>query len=66
MSNHYKSKKLWNKYLTRKDFRHENSYYNRNLKSFRKVGNGIVRRFKGKISDGGEYKKLYDLQWIAY
>lgn len=37
------------------------SFYNG--KEARTNGNRAVRRFKGYISDGCAYKKIYDVQW---
>lgn len=68
VSNYNKGKNIgWfrPKYITRKDRRYVNHWY-RNKKSYRKVSNGILRRYKGDTQDGGWYKKLCDLWWIVY
>lgn len=56
----------YGKYLTRKDFHHEyksGRWYP--IKSYRAIGNNKVRLYKGEITNGGVYKKIYDVQWIA-
>ena len=67
--NYQESIKVWNSYLTRKDWRHYNRIFlggNGKLKSWRKEANGYVRRYKGEITDGGMYKKIFDVQWNVW
>jgi len=70
-------KKGWKRYFTRKDYHHryrclcficKGEYYPTysNAKSVRKVANRKVRRYKGEISDGCNYKKIYDVQWELF
>ncbi len=64
---HNKSKMKWRKYLCRKDFvRREFSIQKGLKKKCRKIGNQDVRLFKGDISDGGNYKKISDVQYAIF
>ena len=62
---HYgKSNKVWRKYLTRKDWVHREYSIQKGMKKKkRKIGNQKVRLFKGIISNGACYKKVFDVQW---
>jgi len=61
-------------YLTRKDRYHESastsdhyihwSYYRK--KPWRKIANRLIRRNKIKLSDGGNYKKAFDITWSIW
>jgi len=58
-----------NNYLTRKDRYHKShsemwAWYNK--KPYRKIANRLVRRYKGELSDGGSYKRVFDVQWSVW
>lgn len=38
----------------------------KNTKPYQKYSNKIIRQYKGEISNGGSYKKFYDLWWTMY
>lgn len=69
MPNYNKGKKMFRRYLCRKDWHHKAeghmwSYYNK--KSFRDYANKKVRLYKGSLSNGGFYKKVFDLEWAIW
>lgn len=71
-----KEKKLYGKYYPRKDKRVDTLgiryktwfHYNSKslLKPVRKEANRSLRRYKGDVSNGGWYKKYYDVMWKAF
>jgi hypothetical protein len=65
--NYNKSRKVWRKYLTRKDnVKRENSIQKSPKKKLRKISNSKVRLYKLDVSNGGWYKKVWDLWWTLY
>jgi len=62
----YKAKKVYSRYMTRKDFYHTSygafmSYYRK--KYYRKVANAKLRKYKSELSNGSMYRKIAEVQW---
>ena len=63
------AKKRWNRYYTRKDWRHTDGtrYWGKSvLKNQRKEANGKLRRFKGDVQNGGWYKRCEEVWWVVF
>lgn len=61
-----KAKKVWNSYLTRKDYYHTSSgyfmsYYRK--KDWRKIANVAIRRYKGDVGQNGWYKRKEEVMY---
>ena len=65
-----KSKKVWRTYTCRKDWRNFElttcRHRWRAKQSLKKYSNHKVRTYKGEISTGSDYRKIFDLQWTLY
>lgn len=59
-----KAKIKYGKYFTRKDWRNIGGMFTYYRKRWAKdIGHSAVRNYNGEISNGGMYKKLFDIPW---